>query len=109
MCIVFHKLPLFLCAHYFLLSAKRRRGFHASFRGFQLWKDTVGKEPGLPATSGPLGHLEENQLFFLAQAQTFCSKFPTQDQGDHSPAKYRVRGPSAKSSSFLECLQLQGG
>ncbi|KAI1698784.1 peptidase family m13 domain-containing protein [Ditylenchus destructor] len=85
-------------------------GIHAAFRGYQHWKDTVGEEPGLPPTEGPLGQLKDDQLFFLANSQFWCEKLCSYDTRDvHSPSKVRVHGTLSNFPAFHNAFDCKIG
>ncbi|KAI1695829.1 peptidase family m13 domain-containing protein [Ditylenchus destructor] len=84
-------------------------GIHAAFRGFEHWKDTVGKEPGLPSTEGTLGNLKNDQLFFLAQSQMSCRKKCEYSPDVHSPARSRIQGSLSNFSAFHNAFDCKVG
>lgn len=76
-------------------------GLKASFHAYQNWIAKNHKELPLPALS-----LSNNQLFFIAFAQTWCSISTPEMElyaaltDNHSPGKYRVIGTLSNSLDF---------
>ncbi|XP_028410305.1 endothelin-converting enzyme 2-like [Dendronephthya gigantea] len=69
-------------------------GLKYAYRAYQKWRRTHGDEDRLPALS-----LDNNQLFFVSFAQTWCAKYTKKavkiliSIDDHSPDAVRVRVP----------------
>ncbi|XP_028410306.1 endothelin-converting enzyme 2-like [Dendronephthya gigantea] len=69
-------------------------GLKYAYRAYQKWRETHGDEDRLPALS-----LDNNQLFFVSFAQTWCDKYGEgavkyfMDNDEHSLDPVRVRVP----------------
>ena len=69
-----------------------------------------GAEPKLPGLE-----LNQNQLFWLSAANTWCSKYRPKSleqrikTGAHSPGMFRVKGPFSNSREFSEDFQCKSG
>ena len=69
-----------------------------------------GPEPRLPGLD-----LNQNQLFWLSAANTWCSKYRPKaleqriKTGAHSPGMFRVQGPFSNSKDFARDFQCKLG
>ncbi|MED5371144.1 MAG: M13 family metallopeptidase [Myxococcota bacterium] len=84
-------------------------GLKVSFAAFQDYK--AANE--LPAE--PIPGITQDQLFFLAYAQAWCTKASPEYEkmqvlsDPHSPARYRIQGPLANLPEFHEAFGCEAG
>ncbi|XP_028410275.1 endothelin-converting enzyme homolog [Dendronephthya gigantea] len=80
-------------------------GLKYAYRAYQKWRETHGDEDRLPALS-----LDNNQLFFVSFAQTWCQKYKKRGakyrikHGKHSPEPVRVRVAIHNSPEFSKAF-----
>ena len=86
-------------------------GLKMSYNAYKTWKKSNPQDVRLPG----LKDVSEDQLFFLAYAQLWCSKGTKQDaesrllNDPHSPPKYRVIGTLSTSQAFVDAWQCKAG
>lgn len=84
-------------------------GLKVSFAAFQSYAE--GK--GLPAE--PIPGLSQDQLFFIAYAQGWCTKATPEYEkmlvlsNPHAPAQFRIQGPLSNLSEFHEAFSCEEG
>ncbi|XP_039223530.1 endothelin-converting enzyme 1 isoform X1 [Crotalus tigris] len=85
-------------------------GLKAAYRAYRNWVKKNGQEPSLPA----LG-LTNDQLFFVAFAQVWCSVRTPESSHEglvtdpHSPSRFRVIGTVSNSRDFSKHFQCRPG
>lgn len=78
-------------------------GLKEAFRAYQVWVSKNGPEPLLPGLK-----YNQNQLFFINNAQIWCSKYRDQYlkyqvlSANHSPGQFRINGPTSNSEDFAK-------
>lgn len=81
-------------------------GLKKAFRAYQKWVEKNGEEPLLPGLA-----YNQNQLFFINNAQIWCSKYRDQYlryqvvSANHSPGPFRINGPTSNSKEFAHVFQ----
>ncbi|XP_055347291.1 endothelin-converting enzyme 1-like isoform X2 [Paramacrobiotus metropolitanus] len=82
--------------HTLIENAADNGGYRAAYLAFSNFKRRTGyriKLPGLEA-------LDEDQLFWLIGAQTWCTRNPGSIDGVHAPFRFRVMGSYMNSADF---------
>ncbi|RNA08868.1 endothelin-converting enzyme 1-like isoform X1 [Brachionus plicatilis] len=85
-------------------------GIKQSFRAYRKWAEEHGEESILPGLN-----FNQEQLFFINYAQVWCGKFRDQNllsriiNGQHSPAEFRVIGPTSNLEEFSEVFSCKKG
>lgn len=83
-------------------------GLKQSFRAYRRWAQENGEEPTVAG-------LENDQLFFVAYAQAWCSIYTPEAEkvqvrsDPHSPARFRVNGPMRNLPEFGEAFDCEPG
>lgn len=81
-------------------------GLKQSYRAYQKWVSTHGREPHLPGID-----LTHDQLFFLNYAQIWCGNMRDEEAlqkirtSVHSPGSIRVLGPLSNSKDFAKAYK----
>ena len=82
---------------------------------YRAWKESHSSEGGQKALATGASGLSQEQQFFVAFAQTWCSKkqeqlMRTKAKTDpHSPAQFRVNGALSQFSDFSDAFQCKPG
>ncbi|CAF0711924.1 unnamed protein product [Brachionus calyciflorus] len=85
-------------------------GIKQSFRAYKKWAKKYGPEPILPGLN-----FNQEQLFFINYGQVWCGKFRDQNlmsrilNGQHSPAEFRVIGPTSNFDEFSRAFNCKTG
>lgn len=85
-------------------------GIKEAYRAYQRFVKREGAEPVLPGLP-----MNQNQLFWLSAANTWCSKYRPKSleqrikTGAHSPGMFRVKGPFSNSREFSKDFQCKLG
>jgi predicted metalloendopeptidase len=75
-------------------------GINVAFRAYSNWKIKHGEEERLPGVN-----FTDNQLFFIANSQIWCTKYRSfLPPGQHSPGPVRVRGMASNSLEFAQAF-----
>ncbi|CAN8075188.1 unnamed protein product [Agarophyton chilense] len=89
-------------------------GVNVAFRAFK--RRANNSEDGIPPPNALLAReLTNDQLFFVAYAQTWCTLYRHEAlkvdimTDPHSPGKFRVLGPLSQSSVFAETFSCRNG
>jgi endothelin-converting enzyme/putative endopeptidase len=94
-------------------------GIKLAYRAWSLARQAAAQKEGLnqvkePATATHGGFTDE-QLFFLGQAQSWCSKTRPENArvrvtvDPHSPPEFRVNGPLSNIPEFAQAFQCKPG
>lgn len=84
-------------------------GIKAAYRAYKAW------EAANPGAAEPIEGFSNDQLFFLAFAQGWCSLVREETErvmvrvDSHSPAKFRVNGPLVNFPAFAEAFSCEEG
>jgi len=84
-------------------------GVKFAYRAFKLWQEEHPNEPK------PVLPFNDDKMFFLSYAQTWCTKSDPQTElalsirDPHSPPRFRVNGPLSNNPTFAETFQCAKG